>query len=119
MVFETYPVIEFLKYVENNNLNWMTMLIFSIPIGLIIINRYSYNIHEKEKIALFETTVHTLQDKLQTTYAILQIVILDFEENLDYNLIIPKLNESLIEMNTLIKELSELDLNNLNKKYIF
>ena len=111
IVFDIYPVVEFLKYVDNNNLNWMLMLIFGIPIGLIIIDRYNYKIHEKEKIDLFEATVHTIQDQLQTTYAMLQIVILDFEENLDCNLIIPKLNESLIEMNNLIKDISEFDLN--------
>lgn len=114
-VFNIYPIVEFLNFVGKNNLNWLLVISLIIPAGLILYDRARYKKFQQEKIVMYRTIIHKVQDNLQKVSALLQIAILDLEEKDDGKEVVTNLQESFNELSSSIKKLSETELEELSE----
>ena len=109
LFFEIRPIIEFFHYLENSNFLIGIPLSFSIPLFFLYIDRQRQKKILEEKMNLFKTTIHTIQDINNNFVSRKQLLLMDLEENNVDEKIIKEANNIVKETQELVKMLSKID----------
>lgn len=99
----------------NNHFLWWIPLSVLLSFGLLFFDRARYKKVNEEKIKLFQTTIHTVQDILQKSSSRIQNIMLDMEEQNVSDLLRKKIGDTFNENVELIQILSSLNFEDLLK----
>lgn len=109
LFFGIRPIVEYFNYLEKSHFFIGIPLSFFIPILIVHADRVRHRNIVKQKIELFKTTIHTIQDILNNFAAKTQLLVMDLEENnVDKN-IVENAQDIFKESQELIKLLSSID----------
>ena len=117
-IFHHYHIlVEYFTFLDEDDKPVLVTISIIFPFVFILLDRKRYKINLQEKKRIFQITVHTVQDLLQNSSSRLQNLILDLEEHNIDEAIVRSGKECLYENTKILKVLSEIDEENVSKKY--
>ena len=112
----THPILNFVKYMETTEYYWTVPLTVTAIFGLWLFDRQMRKKIIRERIEIFNATIHTLQDVLQNSTSSMQLLILDLKDEGINSELILKLEKNQEELNSVINALASIDPTNMQFK---
>ena len=109
LILGIYPVLDFLKYMENKKYFWIIPLVIFMLSSLWLYNRIMRKKIVTERIEIFNATIRTIQDILQNSASSMQLLILDMKDTGVHDEIIIKAEKNIDELKSVIKTLASVD----------
>ena len=109
LILGIYPVLDFLKYMENKKYFWMVPIVIFMLSSLWLYNRIMRKKIVTERIEIFNATIRTIQDILQNSASSMQLLILDMKDTGVHDEIIIKAEKNIDELKSVIKTLASVD----------
>ena len=120
VIFDIYPVLNFIKFVESKNYYWTIPTTITLSFGIWLNDRRMKKKIINERVEIFNATIRTIQDILQNSSSSIQLLILDMKDERVHDEIIKKAEKNLEELKKVITALASVDprsivLKDLNK----
>ena len=80
LVLDIYPVLSFLKYLENKKIYWTIPTTVIILLVVWLLHRMMKKEITNERIEIFTATIRTMQDILQNSASSMQLLVLDMKD---------------------------------------
>lgn len=109
ILLNIHPVLEIIKYLENNDQFWIVPTITIIIAFLWLYHRDTQKKIIKERIEIYNATIHTIQDILHKSSSSMQLLILDMKDEEIRDDLIARAEENLDELHQVTKVLSDID----------
>jgi hypothetical protein len=114
LLLNVFIIVHPIEFISKNL--WLGIpLSITFPVGLLYLDRVRYMRVNAEKIKLFQTVIHTVQDISQKSSARMQNIMLDMEEQNVSSSLKKEMNDTFDEKVKLMQLLSDLNLEELLK----
>jgi hypothetical protein len=109
ILLNIHPVLEIIKYLEKNDLFWILPTICIIIAFVWLYHRDTQKKIIKERIEIYNATIHTIQDILHKSSSSMQLLILDMKDEEIRDDLVVRAEENLDELNQVTRALSDID----------
>ena len=109
LVLDIYPVLSFLKYLENKKIYWTIPTTVIILLVAWLLHRMMKKEITNERIEIFTATIRTMQDILKNSASSMQLLVLDMKDEGVHDEIIIKAEKNIDELKKVIKGLASVD----------
>jgi len=116
LVLESHPILDLLKFLEAKKYYWTIPAGALLISGLFLLERYFRRKIIKERIEVYNATIHTLQDILHKTSSSLQVLILDMKDEGIREEFIRRTEINYEELNEIARVLASIDPENMQLK---
>ena len=116
VIFDIYPVLSFIKYMEGKNYYWTIPTTLTFIVGVWLYNKRMKNKIINERVGIFNATIRTIQDILQNSTSSMQLLILDMKEEGIHEGMIHKAEKNIEELKKVINTLASVDPKNIELK---
>jgi hypothetical protein len=116
IIWDMHPVLDFMRYLENQKYFWTVPTTICLIIGLWIYDRNMRRKILKERVEIFNATIRTIQDILQNSSSSMQLLIMDMKDEGVHEEMVAKAEKNIKELTMVINTLATVDPKNIELK---